>query len=162
MSKFFEIIEKIKLLQIIRQALVMIVPILLVGSFALILETLPINSYQQFINNFLDGFIKQLLQTVYNATFGVLAIYTTISISLSLTNIESASNVKNYSLVFISLIVFIIFSGGLDFKKFDLSNIGEDGVFVAVFLTIITSYFYIYINKNSIFWIWKFIILGRA
>ena len=109
MSKFFEIIEKIKLLQIIRQALVMIVPILLVGSFALILETLPINSYQQFINNFLDGFIKQLLQTVYNATFGVLAIYTTISISLSLTNIESASNVKNYSLVFISLIVFIIF-----------------------------------------------------
>lgn len=148
MSKFFEIIEKIKLLQIIRQALVMIVPILLVGSFALILETLPINSYQQFINNFLDGFIKQLLQTVYNATFGVLAIYTTISISLSLTNIESASNVKNYSLVFISLIVFIIFSGGLDFKKFDLSNIGEDGVFVAVFLTIITSYFYIYINEN--------------
>ncbi|MBQ2473395.1 MAG: EAL domain-containing protein [Lachnospira sp.] len=148
MGKVFEIIDKIKILQIIRQALVMIIPILLVGSFALILETLPIHSYQIFIDALLDGFFRELLQTVYNATFGMLAIYMTITLALSISNTEKADGVKNYSLVFISLIVFAIFSGGLNFREFDISNLGEDGVFTAIFLTIITSYFYILINDN--------------
>ncbi|WP_027431145.1 EAL domain-containing protein [Lachnospira multipara] len=148
MGKVFEIIDKIKILQIIRQALVMIIPILLVGSFALILETLPIYSYQIFIDALLDGFFRELLQTVYNATFGMLAIYMTITLALSISNTEKADGVKNYSLVFISLIVFAIFSGGLNFREFDISNLGEDGVFTAIFLTIITSYFYILINDN--------------
>ena len=145
MGKFLSSLDESKILQGIRQSLVAIIPILLVGSFALIIKNLPIKQYQIFIINYYDGFLLHILDTVYNSTIGVISVYICVSLAI---NGEYNIDNKNYILVFISLITFFMFSGAFDFDKFNINVLGEDGVFVAILCTIFASKLYMFINKK--------------
>ena len=78
-SKF----QQSNLIRSIRDGLVNMIPVLIIGAFALILKTFPVPAYQTFITSFGNGFLLTLLDFVYSATFGVLSVYMTLSISRS-------------------------------------------------------------------------------
>ena len=54
----------------IKNSLVMMIPILMIGSFSLVAISLPVTVYQEFISKFGWGIILQLLQTIYAVSFG--------------------------------------------------------------------------------------------
>ena len=54
---------------------------MIIGAFALIIKTFPVGAYQDFIKSFAGGFILKLAEAVFSATFGVLSVYMTYSIS---------------------------------------------------------------------------------
>ena len=54
---FVRRIEQATIVRGIREGLVNLIPVLTIGAFALIVNTLPIQPYQDFIQNFANGFI---------------------------------------------------------------------------------------------------------
>ena len=67
-------IEQSTIVRSVRSGLVNMIPVMIVGAFALILMTFPVDGYQEFIETFADGFLYSLFNLAYAATFGV-AVY---------------------------------------------------------------------------------------
>ena len=76
-------LEQSAIVRAVRGGLVSMIPVLLIGAFSLTLKTFPVEGYQKAISVFAGGFIPQLLELVYSATFGVLSVYMTFFISRS-------------------------------------------------------------------------------
>ena len=67
--------EQLFVVRVIRRGLVSMVPVLLIGAFALVLKSFPVAEYQSFISSFAGGFLLYIFDLVYKATFGVLSVY---------------------------------------------------------------------------------------
>ena len=76
--------EQTIVVRTIRNGVVMIIPVLIIGAFALVLQSLPLHAYQRFLaETAVGGFIKSLLGMANKATFGTLSLYMAYSISRS-------------------------------------------------------------------------------
>ena len=67
----------------IRHGLTLAIPFLIMGSFSLLLNNFPIDSYQVFLTSWLHGTAAQLLNTIYTISLGSLALVLTVTISIS-------------------------------------------------------------------------------
>lgn len=137
-----------KLLQCIRSSLVMLIPILLIGSFATVLTYLPIPAYQDFIWNFGGGLIAEFLQGIYSVTGGMMAVYLTVSLAISYSNQQSSSNRNGFGGVFTALICFVIFTGVANAEEFKLVVFGTTGMFSAVVCGLGSSFLYDKVSKR--------------
>ena len=129
--QFANKVQETSLIKSIRNGLVNMIPVLIIGAFALILKTFPFSFYQNFINSFLNGFLLQLFDFVYCATFGVLSVYMTFSISRSYMKIKAGPDVVHAGAIFVSIICFFILSGAL-LPNFGLNNMGPKSMLLAI------------------------------
>ena len=67
----------------IKHGLMLAIPFLILGSFALLFNSFPIPDYQVFLAAFLDGGLKDGLSIIYNCSLGSIALILIITISLS-------------------------------------------------------------------------------
>lgn len=65
----------------LRQSFMFLMPIFMIGAFALSLEYFPITAVREFIEYEFNGRIKQVLDLLYNATYGFAAIYLVMVLS---------------------------------------------------------------------------------
>lgn len=147
MQTIYNRIDNSRILQSIRSGLVMMIPILLIGSFSLVLRSLPIAPYQRFITSFLSGAVYSLFTFVHNATFGFLAVYMTIAIAICFMQQEQPSYTFSYGPVFTSLVCFCIFSGLLS-DSFTVEALGVNGMFTAIVCSLGASSLYSYLGKR--------------
>lgn len=131
-------IQKVRVVKAIRNGLVTIIPVLIIGAFALVFEWLPIPGYRDFVQSFAGGFIYSFFDFIHTATFGVLSIYMTFAISRAYMHTRSETNAPHFGAIITSLIVFFILSGsyigkdyGID-KMFQLENMGVKSMIVAI------------------------------
>lgn len=68
-------VEQVRIVWAVRNALVSMIPVLTIGAFALILQTLPVPAYQALLETPAGQVAMQFLQLVYSGTFGVLSGY---------------------------------------------------------------------------------------
>ena len=74
-NRFVINLSENRISQTIRDGMVMVFPVLLLGSFVLLLLHLPINGYQDFLKTFANGFLFDFLTFVYSGTFGCLSCF---------------------------------------------------------------------------------------
>ena len=67
----------------IKRSLAIVIPILFIGSFTVLLNGFPVQAYQDFLDSFLGGALRNIILTIQNATVGILAIYITIALNFS-------------------------------------------------------------------------------
>ena len=67
-------VESTAAIKVIREALASMIPVVMIGAFALIIRTFPVGLYQEFITSFASGFIYDLADIIFNATFGMLSV----------------------------------------------------------------------------------------
>ena len=146
-EKIYDFTENSKLLQSIRNGLVMIIPILLTGSFSIVLRSLPVDAYQNFIHNFGAGALYNIFSFLYNGTFGFLGVYLTISISICYSQQYQTARSFSYGATITSLICFCIFSGVLQ-EDFAISAFGAQGVFTAIVSALGASSLYCVLEKR--------------
>ena len=139
-------IEKNTIVRAIRNGLINIIPVLIVGAFALILKTFPIKGYQEAIASFLGGFFLDFFNIVYSATFGVLSVYMTFSISRSYMKLKTDPNVVGGGAVITSLICFLILAG-TNLEGFKLDNMGPKSMFLAIITGIGASSLYFHLFR---------------
>ncbi len=67
----------------IRSGLAMMLPILFIGSITVLLNGFPMQGYQNFLDSFMGGALRNIISIIQVTTVGNLAIYMTIAINLS-------------------------------------------------------------------------------
>ncbi len=144
-----ERIEKKFLVRVIRDGLVTMIPILMIGAFALVLQTLPIDFYQKFIMTFAGGFLSKLFGVANKGTFGVMSVYMTIAFSVSFFQTKDSVKGENPWGVITALVSFLILVG-ITSDTFEVRMLGADAVFLAMATAIIGSFIYSSIEERLI------------
>ncbi len=129
--KTIDKIQKRPSIKAIRNGLVNMIPVLIIGAFSLILKTFPIKGYQTFINTFANGFILNLFDFIYQATFGVLAVYMTFSISRSYMKFKADPDTVHGGAILASILCFFILSGAY-LPGFGLDKMGPKAMLPAI------------------------------
>lgn len=133
--------EQLTLVRTIRDGLLNITPVLIIGAFALILNTYPDSVYQNFVDTFAGGILRSFFNFIYSATFGVLSIYMTVSISRSYTRIKAKMSLSSIGTVLASLMSFFILAGAY-IDGFGIDSMGPKSMFLAIITGIGASKLY--------------------
>ena len=132
----------------IRSGLAMIVPVLLLGSFCLVLQYFPIVQYQDFINMLWNGSFMDFLQLLYNATFGMVSVYLCVAVSYCYAR-QNFHIGGELCAPLTALICMFVCCGVID-NQWDA--LGVKGMFIAILSAIFGSklygFFYICMDKR--------------
>ena len=134
-------IERSAAVRSVRGGLVTIIPVLIVGAFSLILKSFPVEQYQTAIATFADGFFLKLFDIVYNATFGALSLYMTISISSFYMGIKADHDTVKIGAILASAISFFILAG-IYLDGFGVGSMNPKSMFLAILTALGASYAY--------------------
>ena len=140
-------IERTTAIRAVRGGLVNIIPVLIIGAFALILNTFPVEAYQKFISNFAGGFLVELFNTVHSATFGMLSVYMTYSISRAYMKLKGDSSVVFAGATFASLLAFFVLAG-VNMASFGTDETGPKSMFLAIIAGLCSSSLYLRLSKT--------------
>ena len=124
-------IEQLTVVRVVRSGMTNIIPVIIVGAFALILNCFPVDAYQEFIQSFADGFLVNLFNIVNTATFGVLSVYMTLSISFAYMKIKADPDAPLGGAVVASMISFFILAGA-NLEDFGIAKMGPKSMFLAI------------------------------
>lgn len=146
--KISMIIEEKTMFLAIKKGLIMIIPIIIIGSLSMVLKYMPLTLYQEFISKFGGGIIYSFLDILYSVTFGVLSLYVVIAISYSYSVISLKNKINSILLPIISICSYLIIIG-LDNNKFNMTLISNRGMFTAILISVISSKIYIKIINSK-------------
>lgn len=156
-------LERSRVLNEIVQSFVALIPIFMIGAFTLVIQYFPIPAVTDFIANACDGLIYQGLSFLYDATYGVVAIYVLVILSFkySVSLTKGFSNINIFNVITALASYFIIigvhkFGGnsGQELKVLLLDYTNERNIFVAVLVALVSTYItiriYNFINKEQV------------
>jgi PTS system cellobiose-specific IIC component len=126
----FNRLENQKHLQAIKNAFVLIIPIIMAGSFAVLLNSFPLPIYQQAMTQVFGPNWSTFGGTIWNGTFSILSLFLVLSISSQLS--KSSANIK-FITMFVALASFMLLVNP-DVR--DPNHIGLPGFFIAIFTSI--------------------------
>ncbi|MCR5094318.1 MAG: EAL domain-containing protein [Lachnospiraceae bacterium] len=128
------------IVNIIKTSLAMMIPILFIGSVTVMLNGLPIQGYQDFLDHFLGGALRLFIQAVQMATIGMLALYLTVAVNFIYMNLreEGQRIAGRFASLLGCLAGFIILVGFFPPDP-DFSLLSGQGVFSALVAGIIGS-----------------------
>ena len=124
-------IEDFSAVRAVRDGLVNIIPVLIIGAFALVFMFFPIPEYKRFIEEFAGGFILKFFEIINSATFGLLSVYMTVSISRSYMHIKEDPDASVFGAITASLISFFILAGS-NLETFGTESTGPKSMFLAL------------------------------
>ncbi len=113
----------------IRNGLIMIIPVLMVGSISLILQHLPIPAYQAFLALPMAAVYVDIINFMYNATFGMLSVYLALAIGIYYGRKQDEAH--PYGPPITALICFFILTGVLSGDP-AWGALGVKGMFTAI------------------------------
>ena len=132
-------IENNQVLAAVKKGFMLVIPVVLTGSFALLLSNFPIAAYQEWLASFGGGFLLVLLNFIFDATTGFLSLYLVMAISYFYSGVFAADNLNLRIMAMIaSLACFIASFGGMS-GSLELSCFGTVGVFTAMVCAIIAT-----------------------
>lgn len=142
MNKYIQKLENSIVVKTIRAGLINLMPILMIGAFALVLKTFPFNPYQTFISGIFNGLLVDMMDVVFSATFGMLSVYMTICLSRAYTRITAEKKASPIGITASALITFFILIG-VNQESLSLDDTGAKSMFLAVVSGIGASALYV-------------------
>ena len=124
----------------IRSGMIMVMPLLFIGSISVLAVYFPIPAWQHFISTFGGGCIQYLLFIVQLATLGMLPVYMTVAINLCYTNAteEGQKFSSKIASLLAALTAFSILSG-IFTGTFDIKDLSSQGLFSALIAGVFAS-----------------------
>lgn len=117
LERIFERIENNTLINVIRSGFVGAIPFLLMGAFSLMITSLPIPAYQNFITQVWDGRVFAFFDTIYDYTICALSMILLITVSYSYAKYYNSREPSVCPII--SVISYIVFVG-MNVKPEDL------------------------------------------
>ena len=144
----FTRLANVTALRAVRDGLVNIIPILIIGAFPLVLLYFPIESVREAIGSFAGGSLKTLLELMNNATFGLLGVYMTFSISRSYMNLRADPGIVRGGGILAAMVSFFILTGvSDDAERFSMQNMRPQSMFLALLAGLGASALYYYLSR---------------
>lgn len=145
-TAFIQRVEQLMLVRVVRTGLIHMIPVLIIGAFALILQTFPADGYQRFLTTEAGGFLLQLFQLVNSATFGVLSLYMTYTISRAYMDEKADPDAVGVGAPIAALLSFFILAGA-NLSGFGTDSMGPKSMFLAVITGIGASALYLALHR---------------
>ncbi len=143
-AKFLSRIENLTAVQSVRYGLVTLIPVLMVGSLALVVKSLPVDGYQDFMTGWNGGILYALFDGVYNITFGMLAVYTAAVVGYHYGILHEKQDKKyGHATLLVSMGCFFILSG-VPGCGFDV--LAAKGMFTAILSACLSSFIFVRIS----------------
>lgn len=146
--KVAELISKNSYLKTISEALTTTMPVIMLGSFALLLSTLNIPAYQNFIESI--G-IKKLIEIPADVLIPLLSIYVVFFIAYRLVN-NMKPDMDSAGAGLISLMAFFIVTPTITVDEtdgFTFEFLGAQGLFVAIIVGLIVGRMFIWVVEQG-------------
>lgn len=137
----FARLEGVMALQALRQGLVLTIPVLLMGSFCLVLLNLPLAFYQELLAG--APWLERLLGFAYDATMGVFSLYVAVAVALCYANAraERCGSFFVQGAPFAALAAYLM-SVGFGAEGFDPSVLSTRSLFIAIVCGLAASMLY--------------------
>ncbi len=126
-------VEKYPIFFAIRKSLVMMIPIILIGSFGTLLQSLPIEAYQSFIKGFSDGIIYDIIYMIRACCWDYFSLLLIISISMCYSS-EYTDNIDEIIISAVIGVVNFLILSNVGSSNFDMASFNVAGTFTAVFI----------------------------
>lgn len=124
----------------IRDGLVLSMPVIIVGSLFLVLSSLPIPGYAEFISSIFGENWSSNMNVVVNSTFGVMALITSYGIANGL--VKGGYGLDGNVAGIISLCCFLVVTPLTPDNGIDMAYMGSKGLFVAIIIGLIVGEIY--------------------
>lgn len=83
LDRFYNWVDENKLLLALRDGMVLAIPVIMVGSFSLLLKSIPIAEYQKLLSSLFGGAVLDILTLICNATLELISLVLLLTISFS-------------------------------------------------------------------------------
>ena len=149
-------LEESCVLGAIRQAMIMMIPLLVVGYMSAMFLNLPIPAYQTFITTLFGGRVTEVLQCVYLTVNDFFSVFLVVATSVSYSIIkqkkqgiyEGTGNI--IILVIISLAAFAGYSG-IQYDDFSITKFSNMYAFSALLVSLVSSEMYCVLKNSGLF-----------
>ena len=121
----------------IKRGLMLAIPFLILGSFALLLSSFPLDAYQSFLTSFHHGALLTVFNSLYEITLNSLALILIITIALSYGQLHALDDVFFYPVV--AMISYLAFCGGMEYAN---EIFHPEWVFTAMCITILSCWLF--------------------
>lgn len=140
----------------IRQGMIMMIPLLVVGYFCAMLINLPVPAYQHFMTGLCGGRVLDVLQCIYSSVNNFFSVFLAVATSVSYSIMqrrkkgfyESTGNI--IILVIITLAAFAGYSG-IQYDHFTIQRFSNMHAFSALLVSLISSEMYYALKKSRFF-----------
>ena len=146
-GRFFRRLEQLTAVRAVRHGLVYVIPVLIIGAFALILQQFPIKGYQEAIQGFAGGLIPLFLEIINKATFGVLSLHMTFAVSRAYMSLRADPDTVKGGGILTSLVSFFILAGAYS-QDFSLESMGPKSMFLALLTSLGASASYLWLFRR--------------
>lgn len=116
----------------VKQGLMFAIPFIILGSFALLFKSFPIEAYQNALNSICEGSINTILTIIYNCSLGSIALILIFTISLSYGKMINKDEAFFYPVT--AIVSYLVFCGGLQNEIYIFQS---EWVFTAMCITLI-------------------------
>ena len=145
-------IEKNKYVQSVRDGLMISMPLLIVGSFFLILRFLPVPGYLEFMQKiFGEKWINYIIYPI-DTSFGLMALFALLGISYRFSEEKQVEKLPSIILSvysFIMLTPYVIFFKKESILGIKMEYLGSNGIFLAIIIPFIVINIYAYFIKRN-------------
>lgn len=131
----------------IRDGFVSIMPLIMAGAFATLINNLPVKAYQNFMNNaFGEAWWKGFGGDIWNATFAIMSLLIVFTVSYSLARSYESDGLAAAVVSFASLLM-LYKSSGLDWA-IPYGYLGTQGLFVSLAVALIVTSIFVKLIGN--------------
>ena len=121
----------------IKRGLMLAIPFLILGSFALRLSSFPLDAYQSFLTSFHHGALLTVFNSLYEITLNSLALILIITIALSYGQLHALDDVFFYPAV--AMVSYLAFCGGMEYAN---EIFHPEWVFTAMCITMLSCWLF--------------------
>lgn len=146
-------LEQNTLFSAIKKGLLTLTPILLTGSIALMLRSLPFPLLRAFLEQAAGGLLMRVLDLTYDATFGFMAIYLVCGISYSYASTFREEDETFRLMAMMTSIGCFIASFGADLGSFAFKDFGAVGAFSAIFCALLGTALFSWLVRTLPRWV---------
>lgn len=138
----------------VRQGMIMLIPLLVLGAMALMLSSLPIPLYQEMLSKIFNGKLVELLQFVRSASLDLFAVALAMTTSVSYASLKrKEKGVGIGDAVMVMLIALVSLAGylGIQEEGFSVSALGTINIFTALLVTLLSGFLFFQIKEKGLF-----------
>jgi lactose/cellobiose-specific phosphotransferase system IIC component len=141
--------SNIEVIRVIRKGLIYMMPLVLIGSFIVMVLNLPVAAFQNFLNTIFTNRWRDIALAIHNGTFQIMSLATLLAISYTLASekqIVASGEVNAISVMLTAFASYVAFTWEDGFIiRAEVSD--SKGMFGAIVISLLSTYLFLFLCR---------------
>jgi lactose/cellobiose-specific phosphotransferase system IIC component len=142
-----------RIMTAIRQGLIAMMPLMIIGSFAVLVNNIPLDFFQRFMTNTFGGEWKNIASWIYDGTMQIMSIGGLVSISHSIAKSKTSVKIGQINPLIVSLISLscLVMLTNAANGSLAFAQLGTTGLSLAVIVAVLSAELFFFFDKHKFF-----------